>query len=94
MLPGTDDARAPFFSPDGQSIAFFAEGEVEEGRGDWRTVDDDRRRAVRARWKLGHSRHVRDVAIVLKRDPLPIIGPHRIPILAIDCESPGSCRAV
>jgi len=28
MLPGTDDARAPFFSPDGQSIAFFAEGKL------------------------------------------------------------------
>ena len=27
-LAGTEDARAPFFSPDGQSIAFFAEGKL------------------------------------------------------------------
>ena len=27
-LAGTDDARSPFFSPNGQSIAFFAEGKL------------------------------------------------------------------
>jgi serine/threonine protein kinase len=27
-LPGTDDASGPFFSPDGQSIAFFANGKL------------------------------------------------------------------
>jgi Tol biopolymer transport system component len=37
MLPGTEDARAPFWSPDGQSIGFFAAGklarvEIETGR--------------------------------------------------------------
>lgn len=29
-VPGTDDARAPFFSPDGQWIGFFAEGQVKK----------------------------------------------------------------
>jgi eukaryotic-like serine/threonine-protein kinase len=28
VLPGTDDAYAPFFSPDGQSVGFFAGGTV------------------------------------------------------------------
>jgi Tol biopolymer transport system component len=28
QIPGTDDARAPFFSPDGQTIAFFAGGKL------------------------------------------------------------------
>jgi Tol biopolymer transport system component len=29
-FPGTDDARAPFFSPDGQWVAFFAEGKLKK----------------------------------------------------------------
>jgi serine/threonine-protein kinase len=30
VLPGTDDATAPFFSPDGQWIAFFASGRLKK----------------------------------------------------------------
>src|SRR5207245_10212016 len=29
-LPGTDGAYAPFFSPDGQWVAFFAEGKLKK----------------------------------------------------------------
>jgi eukaryotic-like serine/threonine-protein kinase len=29
MIPGTDDARHPFFSPDGQSVGYFADGALE-----------------------------------------------------------------
>ena len=30
VLPGTEDAHAPFFSPDGQWIAFFADGRLKK----------------------------------------------------------------
>ena len=30
VLPGTDDARSPFFSPDGQWIGFFADGKLKK----------------------------------------------------------------
>ena len=30
VLPGTDGAEAPFFSPDGKSIAFFADGKLKK----------------------------------------------------------------
>jgi serine/threonine protein kinase len=29
-LPGTDDGQSPFFSPDGQSVAFFAHGKLKK----------------------------------------------------------------
>ena len=35
-MEGTDGARNPFFSPDGQWIAFFADGKLEEGFGERR----------------------------------------------------------
>ena len=45
LLDGTDEAETPCFSPDGQWIAFFAGGKLEEGARSWRPRRDPRGRA-------------------------------------------------
>ena len=58
-LPGTEGALGPFFSPDGQWIAFFAAGSLEEGARRWRSCPHYRRSGDRLRWSMGARQHDR-----------------------------------
>ena len=67
-LPGTDNASGPFWSPDSRSIAFFADGEAEEGRAGrrlWRccAMHPIRAAAAGARGERSSSPRPRRVAL-------------------------------
>ena len=40
QMEGTEQEQMPFFSADGQSIGFWANGQLKEGRGEWRGSGD------------------------------------------------------
>ena len=44
VVPGTEGALAPFWSPDGSWIAFFVDDKIEEGEDLGRTGGDGLRR--------------------------------------------------
>ncbi len=54
-IPGTEDADAPFFSPDGQSVGFFADGKLKKVSLQWRVVLDPVQR-TREPWRDLESR--------------------------------------